>query len=134
MGNKNQFVILKWLHGEIFIYYWLIFIYKMVNELHNEVVTGIVQVIKYLADKRAKGAMPSFGEAMSVGFNGRTEDAQTYICEFVKDGVVNLRQEDIDAVVKGDYVNIWKSTNNYLKGFGYDPVEPEPISPNFTTE
>lgn len=98
------------------------------SNIHKEVVTGIVQVINYLVDKRKEG-IHSFGlgELLEAGFRGRTEDAQIYICEFVKDGVVNLRKEDIDTVIEGDYDKLWGYTNSYLKGFGYAPVEPMPI-------
>ncbi|MEK6899790.1 MAG: hypothetical protein AABX05_01570, partial [Nanoarchaeota archaeon] len=109
---------------------------KMVEEnLHKEVVTGIVQVIKFLEDKRKEGVSSlGFGELFKAGFRGRTEGAKIYICEFVKDGVVNLRQEDIDAVVKGDYGALWSGTNTYFKRLGYDPVNPEPIFPDFITK
>lgn len=103
--------------------------------MHKEVVTGIVQVIRHFANKRSdSSATVTLRELLEVSFRGKTEEAKTYICEFVKDGVVNLRQQDIDAVLKGDYGDVWKCTNVYLKRFGYDPVKPEPISLDLTTK
>ena len=77
------------------------------NNVHTEVVTGIVRVIRHIADKRRDGHNSfSLGELFEIGSKGISEEAQMYICEFVKDGVVNLQQRNIDEVLGGNYDRI----------------------------
>ncbi len=97
---------------------------------NKEVVTGVVQVIKYVSDMRSRGITSiGFDKLIEAGYRGRAEEAQTYIFEFIKDGIVNLREELINEVISGNYESVWRSTNDWLKGLGYEPVEPEDIFP-----
>lgn len=99
-----------------------------IPNLHREVVSGIVQVVKYLSEQNNKGIKSiGFGELMNAGRSGRTPEAQTYILEFVKDGIGSLQKKHIDDVVNGNYEVIWDTVNRYLKFRGYTLVEPEPI-------
>ena len=104
---------------------------KEVPGLHKEVVTGIVQVIKYLADL-SKEEKPSVGfmELYKIGCGEKgekSEEARTFIFEFIKDGVINLKLEAMKEVVDGNYDRVWKVTNDWLQGFGYAPVTSESI-------
>ena len=94
---------------------------------NKEVVTGVVQVIRYIAEKRHKGI--SFDGILEAGYRGRAEEAHDWILEFVKDGVLNLKKEYVDEVMNGNYERIWRSTNDWLENFGYEPIEPEAIFP-----
>ena len=70
-------------------------------------------------------------DVFEAGTKGRTDDSQEYIFEFLKDDLVNLAQEKIDAVIRKDYDWVWDTTNLYLEHFGYDSVDPEPITSIF---
>jgi len=96
--------------------------------LHREVVTGIVQMIRVLRQARrdGKSGVP-FDELLAVGSEGKSSEAQIFICEFAKDGIPSLRQEVLRRILDGDYTDLWRSANHYLAGFGHPRVEPVPI-------
>jgi hypothetical protein len=92
------------------------------NYLQEEVVTGVVDVIKYISDKRKTGVNSiGFDELTEVGFKGKSEKAQSYILEFIKDGIVNLRQDSIDEILRGNYELVRESAKVYLGRFEHDP-------------
>lgn len=96
--------------------------------LHKEVVTGVVQVIKCLTQNKGEiRARLTYKSLMDAGCTGKSEEAQMWIFEFIKDGVCNVSLETMTKVGGGDYSGIWKMTNEYLKCFGHAPVEPVPI-------
>ena len=97
-------------------------------DLHKEVVTGIVQILRYV-DRTIKGkGHPDFGKAWKIGIKGKSGRAQMFIGEFVKDGIVGLKQETVDKAIAGDYAWIWEMTNDFLEHFGHPSVEPTPTT------
>ena len=92
--------------------------------LHREVVTGVLQMIRFAVETIDSGHSPSLRELCDVGFAAKSDTAQMFICEYAKDGIINLRVEEARKIIAGDYSSIWSLTNSYLTGFGYDPIEP----------
>lgn len=99
------------------------------SELHKEVVTGVVQVIKYLdgLPKNQGKCLVNFMELQNIGCDGKSAKARFFIFEFIKDGLINLGPEEIRDVRGGNYDGIWRTINEWLQHFGYSPVEPEPV-------
>ena len=91
--------------------------------LHKECVRGVVEVILYIFTPERKSC--TFAELNKVGGKGKSELAASYISEFIKDGVINLKKENVERVLSGDYSSIWSSTNSYLKRFGHSEVSPQ---------
>lgn len=96
--------------------------------LHVEVVTGIVQIMVALKNAAKKGESFSFQTLVQIGYAGKSDHAQMYILEFIKDGIINLKPDSLNLVAKGDYLRVWNNTNKYLKHFGHDPIDPVPIT------
>lgn len=95
------------------------------QQLHVEVVTGVIQILLFLNKERGRSI--SFFEMGRVGNAGKSEEAIDYIGEFIKDGVIELTQDDFTKVENGDYSQVWKGINRSLAQFGHPPVEPVPI-------
>lgn len=93
--------------------------------LHKECVKGVVELILYIKSPERKSY--TFGELSEVGGKGKSELAGSYIFEFIKDGVINLKPETVERVRSGDYSMIWEATNAYLARFGHPRVEPQPF-------
>lgn len=94
--------------------------------LHTATVEGIIRVIKFYADA-TEGV--SMGELCKVGtIHTDDEDVETYIIEFIKDGLINLKTETIQAIQNGDYASIWTMINRYLQRLGHTPQEPIEIN------
>lgn len=95
-------------------------------QVHIETVTGIVQIIKFV-DEQSKAGRTSFGmdEVFRAGAEGKSEDAQDFVLEFIKDS--DIPKEAENKILAGDYAYIWEITNDYLSRFGFPPVEPVPI-------
>jgi hypothetical protein len=103
------------------------------SSLNKEVVTGIVQVIKYAQDRvKAGSSSISLSDLANAGYKGRDEDAKTHIFEFVKDGLGSLTIDIQDRIAVGNYDDVWKMTNGYFNRIGMGTSEPEPIDPDFT--
>ena len=99
--------------------------------INEAVVQGVVQVMLYLDREVSADRNPNMGDAYKEGVRDVQEhtqpsgfNAHAFILEFVKDGIVGLKMEEIDRVKNGDYSKVWMSTNRFLEKFGIPSVEP----------
>lgn len=85
---------------------------------HLQMVRGIVRSIK----------AASGGKTFTQVWSAATADAdgwsETYLEEWVKDGVGTQTQAQTDAVLLGDYAWIWEFVNNFLARRGIERIEP----------
>lgn len=95
-------------------------------QLHKEVVTGIVQMVKFVSGMK-KNEITTLKKLSGLGSKWKSDTAQTFILEFAKDGIVNSLKDTLDKVAGGDYSAVWKFVNGYLSHFGYSPVDPVDI-------
>ena len=94
-------------------------------EVLKDTVKGVVLVLDYINNVD----LPCNLGDIYMSFDGKIHpDANTWVFEFVKDGVT---QSLLDYVKeKGpeeNYELIWDMTNRYLSNFGFTPVAPEPV-------
>lgn len=99
------------------------------EKVHIETVTGVIQVILFIYKIREEGREGILmDDVYKAGTEGKCREASSFILEFIKDGLVNLREESAEKVKRGDYDWVWKCTNDFLSHFGYEPIEPVEIT------
>lgn len=98
-------------------------------DLHTEVITGVVQVIRHVHQGVSKGITQfNLGELNNVGCDGKSDRARSFIFEFIKDGFLNLPKSKVEEVINGNFEWVWEMTNKYLARFGYAPVQSIPLN------
>lgn len=96
------------------------------KNLHFEVATGIAQILFLLHCRKDEKSIP-LSDLYQTSCSDKSERATRHITEFIFEALPQVTPELIAAVVAGDYSQVWANTNEYLKHFGLEPVEPEAI-------
>ena len=102
------------------------------KSLHQEVVEGIVRIIRYLHKRQEEGGGRFTTSDLITAASGqgfRNEESSMFVFEYIKDGIISMRPEDSHKVISGDYSDIWRMTNGYLKRFGHPPIDPCEVNP-----
>jgi lysophospholipase L1-like esterase len=101
-----------------------------VKSVNQEVVEGIVRILRRRNDL-SQPKLTKLQDLLMVGIgaNGVSSEAKTYIVEFLKDGLSDMKPDQVEAILREDYTKLWRVVNKYLGHFGLLPVQPVPLTP-----